>query len=42
VAYGTIEDLKFEMAKGAGGVSLEEAFLRITTAGAAKDARSEP
>lgn len=40
VAYGTIDDLKFELAqgRGSGGASLEEAFLRIT----AKDVRSEP
>lgn len=42
VAHGTIDDLKFQMAQGrVGSVSLEEAFLRITTNGAAKDARSE-
>jgi ABC-2 type transport system ATP-binding protein len=30
VAYGRIEDLKWELAQGRGSVSLEEAFLRIT------------
>ena len=32
VAYGTIEDLKWKIARGAGDVSLEEAFLKITEA----------
>jgi ABC-2 type transport system ATP-binding protein len=30
VAFGTIEDLKWQIARGQGDVSLEEAFLRIT------------
>ncbi len=30
VAYGTIDDLKWQIAQGRGGVSLEEAFLKIT------------
>jgi ABC-2 type transport system ATP-binding protein len=30
VAYGKIDDLKWQMAQGKGDVSLEEAFLRIT------------
>ncbi|HET7437172.1 MAG TPA: ABC transporter ATP-binding protein [Thermoanaerobaculia bacterium] len=30
LAYGTIDDLKWQIAQGRGGVSLEEAFLRIT------------
>jgi ABC-2 type transport system ATP-binding protein len=33
VAYGTIEQLKWQIAQGRGDVSLEEAFLRITAAG---------
>jgi ABC-2 type transport system ATP-binding protein len=32
VAYGTIDDLKWQIAQGRGDVSLEEAFLRITEA----------
>ncbi len=32
VAYGTIDDLKWQIAQGRVGVSLEEAFLRITEA----------
>jgi len=32
VAYGTIEELKWQIAQGRGDVSLEEAFLRITAA----------
>ena len=31
VAYGTIEELKWQIAQGRGDVSLEEAFLRITS-----------
>ena len=31
VAYGTIDDLKWKIAQGRGDVTLEEAFLRITT-----------
>ena len=31
LAYGTIDDLKWNIAQGRGDVSLEEAFLRITT-----------
>jgi ABC-2 type transport system ATP-binding protein len=31
VAWGTIEDLKWQIARGRGDVSLEEAFLRITS-----------
>ena len=30
VAYGTIDDLKWQIAQGRGSVSLEEAFLKIT------------
>jgi ABC-2 type transport system ATP-binding protein len=30
VAYGTIDDIKWQIARGRGDVSLEEAFLRIT------------
>jgi ABC-2 type transport system ATP-binding protein len=30
VAYGRIEDLKWQIAEGRGGLSLEEAFLKIT------------
>jgi ABC-2 type transport system ATP-binding protein len=30
VAYGTIDDLKWQIAQGRGDVSLEEAFLKIT------------
>jgi ABC-2 type transport system ATP-binding protein len=30
VAFGTVEDLKFQIAQGKGNMSLEEAFLRIT------------
>ena len=30
VAYGTIDDLKWQIAQGRGDVSLEDAFLRIT------------
>jgi len=33
IAYGTIEELKWQIAQGRGDVSLEEAFLRITAAG---------
>jgi ABC-2 type transport system ATP-binding protein len=33
VAYGTIDELKWQIAQGRGDVSLEEAFLRITAAG---------
>ena len=32
VAYGTIDELKWQIAQGRGDVSLEEAFLRITAA----------
>jgi ABC-2 type transport system ATP-binding protein len=32
LAYGTIEQLKWQIAQGRGDVSLEEAFLRITAA----------
>ena len=31
LAYGTIDDLKWQIAHGRGSVSLEEAFLRITS-----------
>ena len=31
IAYGTIDDLKWQIAQGRGDVSLEEAFLRITS-----------
>jgi ABC-2 type transport system ATP-binding protein len=31
VAYGTIDDLKWQIAQGRGDVSLEEAFLKITS-----------
>ena len=31
VAYGTIDDLKWQMSQGRGDVSLEEAFLKITS-----------
>jgi ABC-2 type transport system ATP-binding protein len=30
VAYGTIDELKFQIAKGRADVSLEDAFLQIT------------
>jgi ABC-2 type transport system ATP-binding protein len=30
LAYGTIDELKWQIAHGQGDVSLEEAFLRIT------------
>jgi hypothetical protein len=30
VAYGKVEDLKWQIAQGRGEVSLEDAFLRIT------------
>jgi ABC-2 type transport system ATP-binding protein len=30
IAYGTVEDLKWQIAQGKGDVSLEEAFLQIT------------
>lgn len=33
IAYGTIDELKWQIAQGHGDVSLEEAFLRITGAG---------
>lgn len=33
IAYGTIDELKWQIAQGRGDVSLEEAFLRITAAG---------
>jgi ABC-type multidrug transport system ATPase subunit len=33
IAYGTIEDLKWQIAQGRGDVSLEEAFLAITSEG---------
>ena len=36
VAYGTIEELKWQIAQGRGDVSFEEAFLRITEETAAK------
>ena len=36
VAYGKIDDLKWKMTQGRGDVSLEEAFLRITTGEASK------
>jgi ABC-2 type transport system ATP-binding protein len=39
VAYGKIEDLKWQMAQGKGDVSLEEAFLRITSPEAESRAR---
>jgi ABC-2 type transport system ATP-binding protein len=32
IAYGTVEDLKWQIAQGRGGVSLEEAFLQMTSA----------
>ena len=35
VAYGTIDDLKWQIAQGRSDVSLEEAFLKITEEGAA-------
>jgi len=31
LAYGTIDDLKWKIAHGRGDLSLEEAFLRITS-----------
>jgi ABC-2 type transport system ATP-binding protein len=31
IAFGTIDDLKFQIAQGKGDMSLEEAFLRITS-----------
>ena len=31
IAFGTIEDLKFQIAQGKGDMSLEDAFLRITS-----------
>ena len=31
IAYGTIDDLKWQIAQGRSDVSLEEAFLRITS-----------
>jgi ABC-2 type transport system ATP-binding protein len=34
IAFGTIDDLKFQIAQGKGDMSLEEAFLRITSEGA--------
>ncbi|MEA2568961.1 MAG: type transport system ATP-binding protein [Acidobacteriota bacterium] len=34
IAFGTIDDLKFQIAQGKGDMSLEEAFLRITSADA--------
>ena len=33
IAYGTISELKFQIAQGQGDVSLEDAFLRITASG---------
>jgi ABC-2 type transport system ATP-binding protein len=30
VAYGTVADLKWQITEGRGGMSLEEAFLKIT------------
>jgi ABC-2 type transport system ATP-binding protein len=33
IAYGTIDDLKWQIAQGKAGVSLEEAFLQITSEG---------
>jgi len=35
IAYGTIDDLKWQIAQGRGDVTLEEAFLRITSEEAA-------
>jgi ABC-2 type transport system ATP-binding protein len=32
IAYGTVDDLKWQIAQGKGNVSLEEAFLQITAA----------
>jgi ABC-2 type transport system ATP-binding protein len=32
IAYGTVDDLKWQIAQGRGGVSLEEAFLQMTSA----------
>lgn len=40
VAYGSIDDLKWQIAQGRGSVSLEEAFLRITTKEESKTSRS--
>lgn len=40
VAYGTIDDLKWQIAQGRGSVSLEEAFLKITETPA--ETRSAP
>jgi ABC-2 type transport system ATP-binding protein len=44
VAYGTVDDLKWQIAQGRGNVSLEEAFLRITeeTGHSTPEPRSEP
>ncbi|MBV9493099.1 MAG: ABC transporter ATP-binding protein [Acidobacteria bacterium] len=36
IAYGTIDDLKWQIAQGRGDVSLEEAFLKITEETAAR------
>jgi ABC-2 type transport system ATP-binding protein len=38
VAYGTIEDLKWQIAQGRGNVTLEEAFLKITSEPAVRSA----
>lgn len=38
VAYGTIDDLKWQIAQGKGSVSLEEAFLKITEGPEARSA----
>ena len=35
IAYGTVDDLKWQIAQGRGDVSLEDAFLRITSEEAA-------
>jgi ABC-2 type transport system ATP-binding protein len=40
-AYGTIDDLKWQIAHGRGDVSLEEAFMQITAGEAVEPARPE-
>ena len=42
VAYGTIDDLKWQIAQGRGDVSLEDAFLRITEKEPAAPAAAKP
>jgi ABC-type multidrug transport system ATPase subunit len=40
IAYGTIDDLKRQIAQGRGDVSLEEAFLAITSGVPHEDPRT--